>query len=74
MKYEDTNIKYEITAGKFKGRIVQSYNAEEFPYGHKYRDLGWSQGFTHFKDAQTNEPIGHCGVQWFEENTEEVMI
>ena len=47
-------------------RKVIPYNAETTTK-HKYA-ISWSHGFTHYEDAETGEPLGHCGTQWFEDN------
>lgn len=69
MKYENTQKKYLFTKGLFKGRIVKTYNAE---LDKDRPDISWSHGLTHFRDADTGEYVGWCGICRFEEIASEL--
>jgi hypothetical protein len=69
-----------VTNRKEHGRkataIVQTFNAEADP---ERPDVSWSAGFTHFRVTDSADErvirtgaVSHCGVQWFEENAQEV--
>jgi hypothetical protein len=34
----------------------------------EFNEVGYSQGFVHFKNPETGEQMGFCGVYWFKEN------
>lgn len=62
-KYK-TGKKYKFTKGIYKNDIVIPIN---FPHN------PWEHGITGFKDAETKKYIGWCGIQFFEENTDESL-
>lgn len=58
-----TDGKWKFTKGLFEGRIIIPFDGEELNLA------PWSHGFTCFKDAESGEYLGWCGINYFQDNT-----
>lgn len=74
MKYTQVTTWFEITTGKFKGWVVQPFNAETEevvkPSG-RTNDVSHSHGITHCKTSDGMFAF-HCGTSVFERIAKEI--